>query len=143
MPIKDVARIMGVDDKASDPSAGGAEASTGHRRAAARDSLFLLATLSHAGDAASITARVRNLSAEGMMVETTEAFARGDRIEIELRGIGSLTGKVAWREDGRLGVAFDSRIDPMKARKALPNKTTAPPAPRPIPAPKRRKLFGD
>ena len=42
---------------------------------------------------------------------------------IELRGIGEIGGRIAWATDGRIGVAFDQQIDPMRARKPVASKT--------------------
>ena len=84
-----------------------------------RDSLFLAATLRKDGMPGEEAVRVRNLSAGGMMVDCSMELARGDRIEISLRGIGIIKGRVAWREASRLGVSFDDQIDPMLARKPV------------------------
>jgi hypothetical protein len=84
-----------------------------------RDSLFLLARvrIGDTGDWAEI--RVRNLSAGGLMAEIGEALAIETPIELELRGIGHVVGRVAWQTEGRTGIAFDTEIDPLKARKPV------------------------
>lgn len=86
------------------------------QREAVRDSMFLLARMRRLERDEEILARVRNLSAGGMMVETPAQLARGDLIESDLRGIGLVRGRIAWVADGRVGVAFDSPIDPKAAR---------------------------
>lgn len=86
------------------------------QREAVRDSMFLLARMRRLEREEEILARVRNLSAGGMMVETPAQLACGDRIESELRGIGLVRGRIAWVASGRVGVAFDSPIDPKAAR---------------------------
>lgn len=86
------------------------------KRDASRDSLFLSATLVIEGISRPVTVRVRNLSNGGMMVDGHSAFADGQTIEAELRGIGLVTGSVAWTESGRAGIAFDHEVDPKKAR---------------------------
>lgn len=80
-----------------------------------RDSLFLSAALSIAGDAP-VQVRVRNLSAGGLMVEFGAPLAPGTAVTIELRGIGKVDGEVAWSAEGRIGVALLRQIDPKKAR---------------------------
>ncbi|WP_247714880.1 PilZ domain-containing protein [Qipengyuania mesophila] len=86
-------------------------------RNVARDSLFLFAQLTFAGQAKTYRVKVRNLSAGGMMAETSEvAASRGDRLEIELRNVGTVKGSVAWAQDNRFGVAFEKDIDPKVVR---------------------------
>lgn len=85
----------------------------------ARDSLFLLAQLKLHGRPAAREVRVRNLSEGGLMAEFDGRVAMGETLEIELRGIGRVTGRIAWATEGRIGVAFDKQIDPMKARKPV------------------------
>lgn len=84
-----------------------------------RDSLFLLARI-RIGDAhAWADVRVRNLSPGGLMAELEQSLAIGSTVELELRGIGRVSGRIAWQAEGRTGIAFDSTIDPMKARKPV------------------------
>ncbi|HJQ17282.1 MAG TPA: PilZ domain-containing protein [Allosphingosinicella sp.] len=102
------------------------------RRAAARDSLFLSATIRRAGETAEgiNPVRVRNLSSVGMMADHNGTCVPGEQVIVTLRGIGSVSGKVAWVRASRIGVAFDSEIDPKLARK--PVKAMTKPAPKPI-----------
>lgn len=84
----------------------------------ARDSLFLIARLSVAGrDDEQV--RVRNLSSGGLMAEYAAPIANGTRVEVDVRGIGVVPGRIAWATDGRIGIAFDQQIDPMLARKPV------------------------
>ncbi|WP_033919973.1 PilZ domain-containing protein [Sphingomonas sp. 37zxx] len=87
------------------------------KRNATRDSLLLAATLRVDGDETNV--RIRNLSAGGLMAEYPIALASGTPVDIDVRGIGWVGGKVAWATDGRLGIAFDSPIDPKLARKPV------------------------
>jgi hypothetical protein len=89
-----------------------------HLRAAPRDSMFLLASLRRLGGV-DIPVKVRNLSAGGMMADCATSFSRDEAIEIELRGIGTVPGRVAWTTSGKIGVAFDRVIDPKLARKPV------------------------
>ena len=83
-----------------------------------RDSLFLLARVRIEGsDWAEV--RVRNLSAGGLMAEIADAAPVDSPVELELRGIGRVTGRLAWQAEGRTGIAFDTEIDPMRARKPV------------------------
>lgn len=97
------------------------------QRGGSRDSLLLSAQLKLVG-LSPVTVRVRNLSSGGLMAEYVGRANIGDVAEVELRGIGQITGRIAWVAEGRLGIAFDREIDPMMARKpvAVPKRSTAP-----------------
>ena len=84
-----------------------------------RDSLFLLARVRIGNARQWSDVRVRNLSAGGLMAEIDAALAIDTPVELELRGIGHVNGRVAWQAEGRTGIAFDAEIDPMKARKPI------------------------
>ncbi len=84
-----------------------------------RDSLFLKANLRFVDGDDCGEVRVRNLSAGGLMAEAAVLAKRGDKIQLELRNIGRVTGYVAWVAQGRFGVAFDHPIDPKLARKPV------------------------
>ncbi|WP_108812191.1 PilZ domain-containing protein [Sphingorhabdus sp. Alg231-15] len=84
-----------------------------------RDSLFLKATLRFVNGDDCGEVRIRNLSAGGLMAEAPVIAKRGDKVELELRNIGRVTGYVAWVAQGRLGIAFDHPIDPKLARKPV------------------------
>jgi hypothetical protein len=86
------------------------------KRQAERDSLFLTATLQVQGLASPITVRVRNLSNGGMMIDGNALLMPGQSVETDLRGIGPVTGMIAWVEAGRAGIAFDDMVDPKMAR---------------------------
>ncbi len=81
-----------------------------------RDSLFLMAQLRIGGGAA-VEVRVRNLSAGGLMVELPFPVAPEGDVQVEVRGLGWIAGRIAWQTEGRAGVAFDREIDPQRARK--------------------------
>ena len=83
-----------------------------------RDSLFVLAQLRPEGEAgAGETVRVRNVSSGGLMADAGDRYRQGSRVEIDLEGIGTMHGAVAWSEAGRIGIAFDHPIDKARARK--------------------------
>jgi len=84
-----------------------------------RESMLLIATLSGAAVTGEIKARVRNLSAGGMMVETDATLARGTALVAELPRIGEVTATVAWCADGRIGFMFDRAVDPRQARRPV------------------------
>ncbi len=93
--------------------------STNAQRGTGRDSLFLKAILrfNSSGDEGEV--RIRNLSAGGLMAEAPVRVTRGEKVEVNLRTIGWISGSVAWVTEGRIGIAFDHPIDPMDARKPV------------------------
>jgi hypothetical protein len=91
----------------------------GSQRARARDSLFLMARLQFVGEAKVRDVRVRNLSEGGLMVDCASVKDPGTAVLLDLRGIGEVAGKVAWCTEGRIGIALDRPIDPIKARKPV------------------------
>jgi hypothetical protein len=89
------------------------------QRTGSRDSLMLTAQFRVSGDEKVAQVRVRNLSSGGLMAEYAGLVASGTPVEIEVRGVGWVKGRIAWATDGRVGVAFDIEIDPMLARKPV------------------------
>lgn len=89
------------------------------KRSKERDSLFLVADLTVDGRPGTPQVRVRNLSPGGLMAEYPHPLDIGTAVRLELRGVGKVTGQVAWTAAGRIGVAFDSPIDPLQARKPV------------------------
>lgn len=84
-----------------------------------RDSLFMIARLRVAGELDPVDVRVRNLSPGGLMIELDRMVGPGTTVALDLRGVGNVTGKVAWCTRGRVGIAFDTEIDPKRARKPV------------------------
>jgi PilZ domain len=91
----------------------------GSQRSRSRDSLFLMAQLQFVGEAKVREVRVRNLSEGGLMVDCTSVKEPGTAVTLDVRGIGAVSGKVAWCTEGRVGIALDRPIDPKKARKPV------------------------
>jgi hypothetical protein len=89
-------------------------------RQVGRDSLFLMADLRVEGQAGDHRVKVRNLSAHGMMAECTVRVTPGSGVEVNLRHIGWVPGRVAWIQDNRFGIAFLEEIDPRLPRAASP-----------------------
>jgi len=85
-------------------------------RSVTRDSLFLLANVRVEQQGEQHRVRVRNLSDGGMMGEGTMKVNRGNRVDVELRNVGTVKGTVAWVQDQRFGIAFDEEIDSQAAR---------------------------
>jgi hypothetical protein len=88
------------------------------QRNGSRDSLLLSAQLRTA-DGVDVTVRVRNLSSGGLMAEYSQPITQGTPVEVEVRGVGWINGRIAWTAEGRIGIAFEREIDPMAARKPV------------------------
>jgi hypothetical protein len=101
------------------------------QRTDSRDSLMLSALFRVAGRPDE-QVRVRNLSSGGLMAEYAQPIDRGSHVEVEVRGVGWVSGRIAWATDGRVGIAFDSSIDPMLARKPVGGGTHTPSFVKPI-----------
>jgi hypothetical protein len=86
---------------------------------AKRDSLFLLAEVIRETGEPMGNAKIRNLSATGLMADCDFAFLPGDRLVVDLRGIGPVPGTVVWGGAMRMGFHFDRDVDPQRARKPV------------------------
>ncbi|MGC4252056.1 MAG: PilZ domain-containing protein [Sphingobium sp.] len=91
----------------------------GPARMSSRDSLFLLTNLVRDDGMPLCQARVRNLSATGLMAECERRIAAQTRLTLELRGLGRVAGQVAWVHGERIGVAFDQPIAPRLVRRPV------------------------
>jgi hypothetical protein len=102
------------------------------QRTGSRDSLLLVAQF-RVGESAQVEqVRVRNLSSGGLMAEYAAPVSRDTPVEIEVRGVGWVSGRIAWSAEGRVGVAFDHGIDPLLARKPVGTGTRTPHFAKPI-----------
>lgn len=106
-----------------------AEADDTSARGAERLNFFLSATVSCGGQT-DMVARVRNLSAGGMMIQFVNDpdtdLEVGDAVTAEMRNIGRIKGEIAWSEAGRYGVRFLRNLDPELARKPNVSGTGTP-----------------
>lgn len=62
-------------------------------------------------DHGSLAVRIRNISADGAMLEGREELAVGTGIVLDLAEGGTTSGTVRWARGGQLGVRFDGRFD--------------------------------
>jgi len=97
--------------------------------------LFLLTVLYNQNGEEIGSAKVRNLSSTGMLVETAFALSPGEQLRFELRGIGAVSGVVVREEPERFryGVRFDRPVDPALARRPVTGSTAVP-----LPTPTRK-----
>lgn len=87
-----------------------------------RDSLFMQGILHVPGQSQPITVRVRNLAAGGLMADYAGDLEKDTPLEIELRNVGLISGRVAWVSPNQFGMAFDKEIDPQLVRRPLVTK---------------------
>ncbi|KTE08553.1 PilZ domain-containing protein [Sphingopyxis sp. H115] len=96
-------------------------------RGADRDSLFMQASLTVPGKSGGVVVRVRNLSAGGMLAEGKVRIEQGDTVEVELRNVGPVPGRVVWAGEGKFGIAFDRPVDPQAVRRQVVSESDLPP----------------
>jgi hypothetical protein len=113
-------------DQLSTDKINASESQGGAQRNAPRDSLLLTGGFRLKGSDRVEQVRIRNLSAGGLMAEVADDMDRNAEVEIEVRGIGWIAGRIAWQAMGRVGIAFDREIDPKKARKPVGGGTRTP-----------------
>jgi hypothetical protein len=101
------------------------------QRSDSRHSLLLTAQF-RVGDNPIGNVRVRNLSSGGLMAEYAAPVAIRTPVAVEVRGVGWVSGRIAWAAEGRVGVAFDQSIDPLLARKPVGKGTRTPQYAKPI-----------
>ena len=97
----------------------GGEEAKASARAAQRDSLFLMGTMTLSGSDTAHQIRIRNLSSTGMMAEGKTLGHVGQEVVIEIKTLGRIGGTVAWITEGRMGIAFAHEIDPQVARQPV------------------------
>jgi PilZ domain len=94
---------------------------TTQSRDALRESIFFSAVVRFDGPGRSLSVRVRNISAGGMMIDCGLNAKIGDVVTADIKNIGEVRGKVAWCVAPRMGIAFDYEIDPKLARLRVEN----------------------
>lgn len=77
----------------------------------------------------SLDVRLRNISANGAMVDCGEDMLVGTQIVLELAGGGAVAieGRVRWCSGGQIGLLFDSKFDMCLLADGGPAKAPAPP----------------
>ncbi len=96
-------------------------------RSSDRDSLFLQANLVLPGVEGPVTVRVRNLSVGGMLAEGPAKVTQGGTVEVELRNVGIVPGRIVWVGEGKFGIAFDRPVNPQAVRRQVVSKPDLPP----------------
>lgn len=97
-----------MTDEPDDP---GLIAPAPDHRNAKRDSVLLQAEVRRPGQAESVLLRIRNLSPHGLGGDCMSGMVLGEALIFTLRGIGEVSGRIAWISDSRFGFSFDHEID--------------------------------
>ena len=74
-----------------------------------RHSLIRRASMLWRGGTFSV--RLRNISADGAMIESPEEIEKGSHIELDLSAGVRLEGEVCWAQDGRIGLKFSEAFN--------------------------------
>ena len=69
-------------------------------------------------DGTSLPVRLRNISADGAMIESDQPMEAGADVELDLADGLRLSGQVRWSQDGRIGVKFAEAFDLKRLGKA-------------------------
>jgi diguanylate cyclase (GGDEF)-like protein len=69
-------------------------------------------------DGTSLPVRLRNISADGAMIESDQPMEAGSEVELDLADGLRLSGQVRWSKDGRIGVKFAEAFDLKRLGKA-------------------------
>lgn len=80
-----------------------------------RYAVFLRGAIGRSGARNRMPLTVRNISAHGLMGECAYPPRPDDLVEVELPGIGAITGHVRWGDGSAIGIIFDGPIDPTLA----------------------------
>jgi hypothetical protein len=108
-----IRRLRGDETGASGDSASGAQANREPRH-----NLIWIATLHCNHD--SIPVKMRNISSEGAMLETSHHFPVGTEVLLDLEEAGTAFAKVRWAKGGQIGVKFDSKFNLKNLTKCTP-----------------------
>ena len=109
-----------------------AQTIAGQQREKSRESIFLGAQIVIEGVRLPVSARVRNISPGGMMVDAQKIYDKGLAITATIKGIGEVTGRIAWSTSNRCGIAFDEPVDPLLTRQPVSSGTVTTTYTRPL-----------
>lgn len=108
-----IRRLRGDESGPSGDAVPGAQANREPRH-----NLIWIATLHWNHD--SIPVKLRNISSEGAMLETSHHFPVGSEVLLDLEEAGTAFAKVRWGKGGQIGVKFDSRFNLKNLTKCTP-----------------------
>lgn len=95
------------------------QSSVSQNRRSRRANVLLAATVESAGG--ELPVRLRNMSAEGALIEADALPAKGEQIVFRRNDI-AVAGRVAWVLDRHAGISFDEKLDPEVVLRNVPAK---------------------
>lgn len=96
------------------------ESNSSQNRRSHRSNLWMAASLESA--AATVPVTLRNLSAEGALVDGDHGLSPGDEIVFRKNDL-AVAGRVAWVDGSRAGLAFFVSLDPETVLRHVPVPT--------------------
>ncbi len=91
----------------------------GERRKAARTPVSYPQQLQLGDDPVAVRIHVRNLSPDGLMLDSGLPLARGEQVQVALTRGQPQTARVVWKARGRYGLAFEEPVDALPAPRAI------------------------
>ena len=92
-------------------------------RRARRSQVLLTATIEHAG--ASQSVKLRNLSAQGALVESDDLPIEGTAVQFRRNELNA-GGRIVWVNGKYAGVAFNQPLNPEEVLRHIPRRETKP-----------------
>lgn len=91
-----------------------------------RYAVVLSALLVPEGEESPVSARVCNISAGGLMAIVPPHVSLRGEVSIMIRYVGKLTGRIVWAQKDRVGIRFDTDIDPVALLAERAERAAAP-----------------
>jgi hypothetical protein len=80
-----------------------------------RYAVMLRGSIRRAHSGNRLPAKIRNISAGGLLAECGYPARDGDLVEIDIPRLGPVLGHIRWGSGGMVGIEFDGPIDPTRA----------------------------
>ncbi len=93
------------------------ESSMTQNRRSRRSNLLMSAAIDTAGG--TVEVMLRNLSADGVLIEGDDIPQPGSEVLFRRKDLRA-TGRIAWLNDRRAGIAFDSKLEPETVLRHVP-----------------------
>lgn len=93
------------------------ESSAAQNRKTRRSNVLMKAVIEQSGQSTDV--KLRNLSAEGALVEAASLPVEGSELMF-IKGDLRVPGRVAWTDSGQAGIAFTKLLDPVQLMRHVP-----------------------
>lgn len=98
---------------------GGAQLSVTEQRMAMRHRIDCVVQAEHLNRGCEIKLRLRNLSANGVLIDPAPDLQRGDRVILRLPALGRIEAYCIWTVDTRAGCQFERVLRPAEFEAVL------------------------